>query len=96
MISYEDVVKGLGEDTVEYEASLGTSFGFKEFAVFTLKAKASKYQRSIEWLRDILWNTVFTAERLKIVASQIINDIPQDKRDGHGVSGEGQVLKMCL
>ncbi|KAI8327052.1 Metalloenzyme, LuxS/M16 peptidase-like protein [Choanephora cucurbitarum] len=83
LISYEDVVKGLGEDTVEYEASLGTSFGFKEFAVFTLKAKASKFEKSIQWLRDILWNTVFTAERLKIVAFQIINDIPQYKRDGH-------------
>ncbi|KAI8097852.1 Metalloenzyme, LuxS/M16 peptidase-like protein [Gilbertella persicaria] len=83
LIGYEDVVKGLGEDTVEYEASLGTSFGFKEFAVFTLKAKSSKFEKSIQWLRDILWNTKLTPERLKIVASQILNDIPQAKRDGH-------------
>lgn len=85
-ISYEDVVKGLGEDTMEYDASLGTSFGFRELAVFTLKAKASKYAESIQWLHDILWNTKFTVERLKIVASQILNDIPGAKRDGHDVS----------
>ncbi|GAA5806689.1 hypothetical protein MFLAVUS_000037 [Mucor flavus] len=83
LIPYEDVVKGLGEDTMEYDASLGTNFGFRELAVFTLKAKASKYAQCIQWLHDILWNTKFTVERLKIVASQILNDIPQAKRDGH-------------
>lgn len=85
MISFEDVVKGLEEDTVEYDASLGTNFGFRELAVFTLKVSASKFEKAVQWLHDILWNTKFTAERLKIVASQILNDIPQAKRDGHDV-----------
>lgn len=92
LISYEDVVKGLGEDTVEYDASLGSSFGFREFAVFTLKAKSSKFEHAIQWLHDILWNTKFTAERLKIVASQILNDIPQAKRDGHDVRRRQNVV----
>ncbi|CEP07102.1 hypothetical protein [Parasitella parasitica] len=83
LIAYEDVVKGLGEDTIEYEATLGTSFGFRELAVFNLKVSSSKFEAAIQWLRDILWNTKFTAERLKIVAAQILNDIPQAKRDGH-------------
>ncbi|KAK4519276.1 uncharacterized protein ATC70_009508 [Mucor velutinosus] len=83
LIAYEDVVKGLGEDTIEYDATLGTSFGFRELAVFTLKANSSKFEAVIQWLHDILWNTKFTAERLKIVAAQILNDIPQAKRDGH-------------
>jgi Zn-dependent M16 (insulinase) family peptidase len=84
LVSYEDVVKGLSEDTLEYDASLGTSSGFRELAVFTLKAKvgsfprlhfhqslisfffyhqASNYEKAVEWLQDILWNTQFTAER---------------------------------
>ncbi|KAI7904653.1 Metalloenzyme, LuxS/M16 peptidase-like protein [Cokeromyces recurvatus] len=83
LIDYEEVVKGLGEDTIEYEAALGTSFGFRELAVFTLKAASSKFEKTIQWLQDILWNTQFTVERLKIVAAQILNDIPQAKRDGH-------------
>jgi Zn-dependent M16 (insulinase) family peptidase len=86
LMDYEDVVKGLGEDTVEYTASLGTNFGFREMVVFNLKAKAAKFEKCIQWLQDIMWNTKFTAERLKIVASQILNDIPQAKRDGHDVS----------
>lgn len=42
LVSYEDVVKGLSEDTLEYDASLGTSSGFRELAVFTLKAKVGR------------------------------------------------------
>ncbi|ORX55668.1 hypothetical protein DM01DRAFT_1335062 [Hesseltinella vesiculosa] len=87
-LSYEDVVKGLGEDTLEYHASLGTTSGFRELAVFTIKAKESKYEKAVEWLRDILWNTQFTPERLKVVASQILNDVPSAKRDGNSMVHE--------
>ncbi|KAI9272698.1 Metalloenzyme, LuxS/M16 peptidase-like protein [Phascolomyces articulosus] len=86
IISYEDVVKGLSEDTVEYDSGLGTSSGFRELLVFTFKTESSKYQNGIQWLQDILWNTQFTVERLKIVAYQILNDIPQAKRDGHSMA----------
>lgn len=84
-MSYENVVKGLSEDTIEYDATLGTSFGFQEFVVLTLKANSSKYMKAIQWLRDILWRTQFTIERVKVIATQILNDIPQAKRDGHDV-----------
>ncbi|KAI8973781.1 Metalloenzyme, LuxS/M16 peptidase-like protein [Mycotypha africana] len=86
LISYEDVVKGLSEDTIEYDASLGTSFGFKELVVFTIKAESKKYEKAIEWLHNIIWNTQFAAERIKIVATQILNDIPQAKREGHNMA----------
>ncbi|KAI9309061.1 Metalloenzyme, LuxS/M16 peptidase-like protein [Cunninghamella echinulata] len=86
LISYEDVVNGLSEDTIDYDASLGTTSGFRELAVFTLKVKAVNYQKAVNWLKDILWNTVFTAERLKVVANQILNDVPQAKRDGHSMA----------
>lgn len=63
IISYEDVVTRLAEDTVEYEAGLGAGGGFREILVFTIKTEASKYQKGIQWLQNILWNTQFTAER---------------------------------
>lgn len=86
LISYEEVVKGLGEDTIEYDATLGTpALGFRELVVFNIKVDGSKFEKAIQWLHDILWNTKFTAERLKIVASQILNDIPQAKRDAFEV-----------
>ncbi|KAI9276163.1 Metalloenzyme, LuxS/M16 peptidase-like protein [Sporodiniella umbellata] len=87
VVSFEDVVKGLEEDTVSYDAELGTSpYGFKELVVFKLKAKLSNYGRVIEWLKDILWHTQFTTERLKIVATQILGDLPQAKREGYSMA----------
>ncbi|KAI8369556.1 Metalloenzyme, LuxS/M16 peptidase-like protein [Radiomyces spectabilis] len=86
LLTYEDVVKGLSEDIIEYDATLGTSGGFREIVVFSLKAKASKYHRAVQWLEDILWHTQFTVERLKVLANLILNDIPQAKRDGHGMA----------
>ncbi|KAI9323607.1 Metalloenzyme, LuxS/M16 peptidase-like protein [Dichotomocladium elegans] len=86
IIPYEDVVKLLSKDTVEYDAGLGTTCGFRELLVFTIKTEASKYQKGIQWLKNILWRTQFTAERLKIVAYQALNDIPQAKRDGHSMT----------
>ncbi|CEG84257.1 hypothetical protein RMATCC62417_18088 [Rhizopus microsporus] len=87
LISYEDVVKGLEEDTILYKADLGTNYyRFKELISIKLKGKISKFENIVQWLKDILWNTRFTAERIKIVATQILSDIPQAKRDGYSVS----------
>ncbi|KAJ2964301.1 hypothetical protein NQZ79_g838 [Umbelopsis isabellina] len=86
LIPYEDIVKKLSEDTVDYHASLGTSVGFREVATIGLKVEAAKYVNAIQWIKDVLWNTKFTPERLKITASKILNDIPQTKRDGRGMA----------
>ncbi|KAI7861631.1 Metalloenzyme, LuxS/M16 peptidase-like protein [Spinellus fusiger] len=85
LVSYEEVVKELSKDTLEYNADVGTGAGFRELAVFTIKVEVSKYTKAIQWLKNIMWNTQFTVDRLKIVASQILNDVPQAKRDGHGM-----------
>ncbi|KAH8556354.1 Metalloenzyme, LuxS/M16 peptidase-like protein [Umbelopsis sp. PMI_123] len=85
-IPYEEVVKRLSEDTVDYYASLGTSVGFREVAMLGIKVEVAKYEKAVQWVRDALWNTKFTPERLKITASKILNDIPQAKRDGRGMA----------
>nr|CAG8565114.1 14231_t:CDS:10 [Entrophospora candida] len=43
------------------------------------KDTIAKYQKGIQWLRDILWYTEFSAERLKITAAKITNNIPESK-----------------
>jgi hypothetical protein len=39
LIPYEEVVKRLSEDTVDYYASLGTSVGFREVAMLGIKVE---------------------------------------------------------
>ncbi|CAG8540342.1 29_t:CDS:10, partial [Dentiscutata heterogama] len=81
-LTFEQMVNELNTDTISYEDNWGIK-GFEGMICFSLKVEASKYATGIQWLRDLLWNTEFTAERLKICASKILNDIPQTKREGY-------------
>ncbi|CAG8533623.1 14352_t:CDS:10 [Acaulospora colombiana] len=85
-LTYEEVVSELNKDTVSYTYSLGVNGSFEEMVCLQIKVEASKYENGIRWLRNLLWNTEFTAERLKICATKLFNDIPQSKRDGYSMS----------
>ena len=39
--------------------------------------------KGVDWLRDILYNTKFTAERLRVVAKRMSSDIAGYKRKGN-------------
>jgi hypothetical protein len=58
LIPYEDIVKKLSEDTVDYHASLGTSVGFREVATIGLKVEVcywfSYYLLSVHGLKSVV------------------------------------------
>ncbi|CAG8436117.1 11827_t:CDS:10 [Scutellospora calospora] len=81
-LTFEQMVNELNKDTISYDYSMGIK-GFEGMICFSIKVEAFKYAVGIQWLRDLLWNTEFTAERLKICASKLLNDIPQTKREGY-------------
>ncbi|GES88292.1 metalloenzyme, LuxS/M16 peptidase-like protein [Rhizophagus clarus] len=81
-LTFEQVVSQLNKDTVKYDYSLGYNENFQQLVVFHIEVEASKYVKAIQWLNHLLWHTEFTAERLKIVASKLLNEIPEAKRDG--------------
>ncbi|KAK0536901.1 hypothetical protein OC835_000659 [Tilletia horrida] len=85
-LSYEDVVKLLDKDTTDYDIGLGDVTGFSEHIEICIKAEKSKYELAIGWLRDLLWNSTFSLERLRISASKILQSLPEQKRDGSRVS----------
>jgi hypothetical protein len=57
------VIFGLTEDTVWYRAGVG--FGGRDFSAgafsnltaMEMKLDIQKYERGVEWVRDLLWNT---------------------------------------
>ncbi|PKK78220.1 hypothetical protein RhiirC2_730303 [Rhizophagus irregularis] len=85
-LTFEQVVSQLNKDTVKYDSSLGYNGNFQQIVDFSIKVEASKYVKAIQWLNYLLWHTEFTAERLKIVASKILNEIPEAKRDGYDMT----------
>ncbi|PWY97140.1 hypothetical protein BCV70DRAFT_219707 [Testicularia cyperi] len=80
-LTYEEVVKGLDEDTLEYDVSLGTG-GFGELVCAELKVERDNYERGIAWFRDLLYGSQFAVDRLKVSISKIIQSLPEQKRNG--------------
>ena len=54
----------------------------------------SKYAKGVNWIKELLYQTEFTAERLKVTGAKIINDVAQVKRRGNKVVGD--LLKGLL
>lgn len=44
-----------------------------------------KYEKGVQWIKELLYETKLTPDRLKITASKIINDVAQFKRQGNKV-----------
>ncbi|KAF9208991.1 hypothetical protein BGZ49_006848 [Haplosporangium sp. Z 27] len=83
---YETVVKMLDNDTVSRGCGMGVSDSFRQLALVVLKTSRDKYKEGISWLQKMTWNTRFDADRLKVIATKLLNDIPQQKRDGSRMS----------
>lgn len=50
-----------------------------------LQLEPKKYEKGVEWVRELLYNTVISPDRVKIIANKISNNIPEIKRNGNGM-----------
>ena len=84
-LTYEQVVKGLDEDTLEYDVSLGCG-GFGELVCAEVKLERANYEKGIAWLRDLFLGSQFSVDRLKVSISKIIQSLPEQKRNGRAIA----------
>lgn len=85
-LSYEDVVKHLDEDVLEYDATIGIGSSFAESIALEFKAPADKYEKAVQWVYDLLWQSDLALERVKIAAAKLAQSLPEQKRDGRVIS----------
>ncbi|PKI83996.1 hypothetical protein MVES_002292 [Malassezia vespertilionis] len=85
-LSYEEVVKRLDEDVLEYDVAIGLGSSFAENVAIEFKVERTQYRDAIAWLRDLLWGSEFSLDRLRIVAAKLQQSLPEQKRDGRAVS----------
>lgn len=95
LLPYEFIVSALEQDMISYETSLGlqssSRFGcgpFSNSATFHMQVEVRKFEIAIGWMTHLLFNTVFTQERVHIVASKLVNDIATAKRNGYELARE--------
>ncbi|KAK0087176.1 hypothetical protein PV325_001628 [Microctonus aethiopoides] len=95
LVPYEDVVAELEADTI----AVSTRMGFDSSSRFScgsygssvnlmLQLEISKYNKGVQWIKELLFHTKFTCERIKIIAAKLVNEITQCKKNGYKITGD--------
>ncbi|KAF2435009.1 putative zinc metalloprotease [Tothia fuscella] len=82
LINFEQVVTQLERETVSYSLDSGSQLNAAETLLFKFVVEPDKYETAVKWLRDLLFNGIFTAERLKPTLNKILKELPEEKRQG--------------
>ncbi|KAM3076092.1 hypothetical protein ACMFMG_006389 [Clarireedia jacksonii] len=81
-IEFEQVVTELEEDTISYEMSGGNIIGNSESLLIKFEIEPEKYAKAVDWIRTMMFDSIFDVTRLKAAVKKILADIPDDKRNG--------------
>uniref|UniRef100_A0A336KC94 CSON007777 protein n=1 Tax=Culicoides sonorensis TaxID=179676 RepID=A0A336KC94_CULSO len=93
LIPYEEVVAQLEADTV----ATGTRIGLEPSSRFTcgpfsnalsimIQVEQQKYETGAKWLTELLHQTQFTLDRIKVTTAKMVNDVAQAKRKGSTIA----------
>lgn len=87
-VNFEQVVMELERDTISYVLTSGRYLGDADSIMLSISVEPHKYAAAIEWIRTMAFDCVFDPIRLKAAITKALADIPEDKRDGKGMSNE--------
>lgn len=87
-IPFEQVVMELERDTVSYSLGGARSLGDADGIMIQFQVEPDKYAAAVEWLRTMMFDSVFDPVRLKAGVQKALADIPEGKRDGRGMASE--------
>ncbi|KAL9028695.1 MAG: hypothetical protein Q9196_002979 [Gyalolechia fulgens] len=86
-IEFEQVIKELEKDTVDYGIGTGSAIGNSEVLVMRISVEVEKYASAIRWLKELIWNGIFDLERIASTTVRLLADIPEAKRSGSNMLG---------
>ncbi|RYP05693.1 hypothetical protein DL764_003618 [Monosporascus ibericus] len=92
-IDFEKVVMELEKETVSYALESGNRVGDAESFVIRMQVEPEKYASAVEWIRTMMFDSIFDITRLKASISKQLADIPEAKRDGRVMANE---VEMAL
>lgn len=81
-IGFEQVIMELDRDTVGYGIESGQAIGSPEVITIKMQVEVGKYQTAIQWLRDLMYSSIFDINKVKSLVARLLADIPDEKRDG--------------
>ncbi|XP_027214952.2 uncharacterized protein C05D11.1 isoform X2 [Penaeus vannamei] len=90
IIPYEEVVRELSADTIYRDSQIGLGLSSGKFscgpyctnAVVVIKVEMPKYRKGVQWLKEVLFASQLSADRIRVKANKLINSIGEAKRSG--------------
>lgn len=82
IIDFEQIVVELERDTVGYAIDSASGLGNVECLKISFQVEVEKYHVAIKWLRELMWNSVFDADRISAINARLLADVPDSKRSG--------------
>lgn len=87
-VDFEQVVMELERDSIGYDIGSSRSLGDADGFMITFQVEPEKYSAAVNWLRTMMFDSVFDPLRLKAAVTKALADIPEAKRDGRGMAAE--------
>ncbi|KAI9735789.1 MAG: hypothetical protein M1818_006398 [Claussenomyces sp. TS43310] len=81
-VDFEVIVSELEKDTISYSIMGGSRLGDNEGILIQFQVEPDKYARAVQWIRSLMFNSVFDETRLRAGMTKILADIPESKRSG--------------
>ena len=63
MLSHEEVINQLDNETVSYEVDLGVSYYFTDIFRVSIEVEIAHYETAIAWLKDLVYGADFNKDR---------------------------------
>ncbi|KAI1214774.1 Metalloenzyme, LuxS/M16 peptidase-like protein [Annulohypoxylon truncatum] len=90
-LSFEQVVMELEKDTVSYSLDSGNKFGDSESILIRFQVEPEKYATTVEWIRRMMFDSIFDVTRLRAGIAKQLADVPEAKRDGRVMTSEVEI-----
>ncbi|ORY72060.1 peptidase M16 inactive domain-containing protein [Pseudomassariella vexata] len=87
-VDFEQVVMELERDTISYGMESGSRVGDTESTLIRMQVEPDKYATAVEWIRTMMFDSVFDVTRLKAAIVKQLADIPEAKREGRTMANE--------
>ncbi|KAE9366409.1 zinc metalloprotease-like protein [Stipitochalara longipes BDJ] len=85
-IEFEEVVTRLEQDTISYSMTGGgRAMNDPEGIAIQFQVEPGKYAAAVEWIRTMMFDSVFDETRLNAGLAKILADIPEAKRNGNSM-----------
>lgn len=81
-VEFEEVVTQLEQDTISYSMNGGGRLRDVEAISIQFQIEPEKYAKAIEWIRTMMFDSIFDETRLNAGMAKILADVPESKRSG--------------